>query len=237
MSGFFITGTDTGVGKTWVAAGLLHAVNAHGLRSAAMKPVACGAVSTPHGPRNEDALLLMQHAALRADYARVNPFLFEPPIAPHIAAHAARRRIDIALIKTEFLALARAANCVVVEGVGGWQVPLNERDSAADLAAALELPVILVVGMRLGCLNHALLSADAIARRGVSLAGWIANAIDPAFAELEQNITALAQRIAAPLVGRVPYLREFDATAIAAALDVQKLLAQPTHQPVRPTRA
>ncbi|MDO9371943.1 MAG: dethiobiotin synthase [Gammaproteobacteria bacterium] len=222
--GFFITGTDTGVGKTWVALGLLNALAAAGYRTAAMKPVACGVIETPAGPGNEDALLLQQHASVTLAYDVVNPYLFVPPIAPHLAAQRGGRRIEIAHLKQVFDEIAAQADCVVVEGVGGWCVPLNERETSADLAAALGLPMVLVVGMRLGCLNHALLTCESIARYGVPLAGWVANAVTPGFAELDANIAALSERISAPLIGMVPHLSALDVRQVGQCLNMEKLL-------------
>lgn len=222
--GFFITGTDTGVGKTWVTLGLLNALAAVGYHMAAMKPVASGVIETPEGLGNEDALLLQQQASVTLAYNVVNPYLFVPPIAPHLAAQRAGRRIEIAHIKNLFDEIAAQADCVVVEGAGGWCVPLNEHETIADLAVALGLPVVLVVGMRLGCLNHALLTCESIARYGVSLAGWVANTITPEFAELEENIAALSERISAPLLGVLPHLPALDARQVGKALRVEKLL-------------
>ncbi|MDA1107289.1 MAG: dethiobiotin synthase [Proteobacteria bacterium] len=222
--GFFITGTDTGVGKTQVALGLLSAFIATGQRTAAMKPVASGVIETPAGPRNEDALLLQRQASVALAYDVVNPYLFAAPIAPHLAAQREGRRIEIAHIKQVFDAIAAQAECVMVEGVGGWCVPLNEHETSADLAAALGLPVVLVVGMRLGCLNHALLTCASIARYGVPLAGWVANVITPEFAELEENVAALEERIPAPLLGVVPHLPVPDARQVGQRLNLEKLL-------------
>jgi len=222
--GFFITGTDTDAGKTWVALGLLKVLADAGCRTAAFKPVACGVIETAQGLRNEDALLLGEHATLRASYEEVNPYFFAAPIAPHLAAHDAGVRIDLTRIKAQFDMLAARADVVIAEGAGGWLVPLNGRDTMADLAKCLGLPVILVVGIRLGCLNHALLTAQSIMQHGVPLAGWVANAVQPRFTELERNIAALRERISAPLLGSVPYLPQRDVNQIAAALDVGVIL-------------
>lgn len=221
--GIFITGTDTDIGKTWVAEGLLNALAAAGIRVAAMKPVACGATETPDGLRNTDALLLQRAASVTLPYATVNPCLYAAPIAPHIAAQRAGRRIEISALKTVFGAIAAQADYVVVEGVGGWCVPLNERETSADLALALGLPVLLVVGMRLGCLNHALLTCARIAHDGATLAGWVANAVTPGFAELDENIAALEQRIPAPLLGVVPHLPAPDARRVGQCMNLKKL--------------
>lgn len=222
--GFFITGADTGVGKTWVALGLLKVLADADYRTAAFKPVACGGIQTAAGLRNEDALLLGEQAALRAPYDEVNPYFFAAPIAPHLAARDAGIRIELARIKKQFDALAGRAEWVIVEGAGGWLVPLNERETMADMARLLGLPVVLVVGVRLGCLNHALLTVQSIAQHGVPLAGWVANAVQPEFTELERNIEALRERITAPCLGSVPYLPQRDVNQIAAALDVGVIL-------------
>ncbi len=173
--GIFVTGTDTGIGKTVVSLGLMQALQDQGLTVAGMKPVSAGCEQTAAGLRNDDAVLLQQQSSITLEYAAVNPYAFEPAIAPHLAARAAGVEIDLDVILTAYRALAARVDCVVVEGVGGWRVPLNERASVADLAAALGLDVCLVVGLRLGCLNHALLSAASIEAAGCHLAGWVAN--------------------------------------------------------------
>ena len=203
--GFFITGTDTGVGKTLIACALLHACAARGLRAAGMKPVASGARRVRGALCNEDVESLTAASNVTASRAHVNPYCFEPPIAPHIAARLAGARIELSAIERAYRSLAVAADIVVVEGVGGFRVPLNERADTGDLAARLELPVVLVVGMRLGCLNHALLTANAIAASGLELAGWVANCIDPEMRRLDGNIAALAERLPAPLVATLPW--------------------------------
>ncbi|HEX5313608.1 MAG TPA: dethiobiotin synthase [Gammaproteobacteria bacterium] len=205
MKGFFVTGTDTDAGKTVVAAGMIHALAARGLRVAAMKPVASGGYATAAGLRNADAEALIAAANVAAGYEEVNPYCFAPPIAPHIAAAEAGLGIEMEMILRAARALAARADLLLVEGVGGWRVPLGEDFDVAALAAALDLPVVLVVGMRLGCLNHAILSAEAIAVQG-KFAGWIANEIDPAMERREENVATLAAKIRAPCLGRVPHL-------------------------------
>ena len=200
--GYFVTGTDTGVGKTRVAVALVHALRAQGMRVAVMKPVAAGCA--PDVP-NEDVSALMRAANVTADVNDVNPYRFEVAIAPHIAAAQAGVRIELDRVANAFARLATGADTVVVEGAGGWRVPLNDREDMADLAVRLGLPVLLVVGLRLGCLNHALLTADAVIRSGVPWAGWIANAIDPAMARVEENLAALHDRLPGPCLGVVPY--------------------------------
>lgn len=204
--GFFVTGTDTGVGKTRVSAALLHHLAEQGLRVAGMKPVAAGAESCDEGLVNDDVTALRAAANVDAPLDLVNPYAFAPPIAPHIAAQEAGVHIDLAHLAVRFDALAAKADVVVVEGAGGLLVPLNAAQTMADLAAQLQLPLILVVGMRLGCINHALLTVEAIERRGLKLAGWVANRLDPHMACFDANLSALVQRIPAPLLAVVPYL-------------------------------
>lgn len=203
LRGVFVTGTDTGVGKTRVAVALIHALRARGLRVAAMKPVAAGCVP---GALNEDVVALSRAAGVAAAPADVNPYSFDEAIAPHIAAAAAGTAISLARIVAACERLAAAADAVVVEGAGGWRVPLNAGEDMADLASSLGLPVVLVVGLRLGCLNHALLSADAIVARGVRWGGWVGNRIDPDMARVDENIDALRARLPGPCLGVQPYL-------------------------------
>lgn len=200
--GYFVTGTDTGVGKTRVAVALVHALRAQGLRVAVMKPVAAGCAP---GLPNEDVSALIGAANVAADIDDVNPYRFAAAIAPHIAAAQAGVRIDLDRVARAYARLAARADAVVVEGAGGWRVPLGEDADMADLAAHLGLPVLLVVGLRLGCLNHALLTADAIVRRGLPWAGWVGNVIDPAMACLEDNLATLQQRLPGPCLGVAPW--------------------------------
>lgn len=203
MKGLFVTGTDTGVGKTRIAVALIHALRAQGLRVAAMKPVSAG--SAPGG-LNEDVVALTRAANVEADVFDVNPYAFEPAIAPHIAAQQAGVRIELPVIAAAYSRLAAKADVVVVEGAGGWRVPLNDREDMADLAQSLGLPVVLVVGLRLGCLNHALLSAESIARRRLLWAGWVGNHIDPLMACQAENIAALRARLPDPCLGVQDFL-------------------------------
>jgi len=205
-TGCFVTGTDTGVGKTLIAAALTRALVARGLRVAVMKPVASGSDPTPAGPRNSDALALIAAANVTAPYEVVNPYCFLPPISPHIAAREAGVAIDLAFLRSRFDSLTAAADCVLVEGAGGWLAPIGERESMADLAVTLALPVLLVVGLRLGCLNHALLTRESLAERGVAFAGWIANAIDPHFDRPAENVATLTARFGAAPLACVPFL-------------------------------
>lgn len=206
--GWFITGTDTAVGKTLVAAGLVRALSGAGLRVGAMKPVASGCLATPDGLRNADAEMLRDECAVPFPYDQVNPYAFAPPIAPHLAAAEAGVAIDLQTILAAYRAIASRSEAVVVEGVGGWQVPLAGSLGVAELALALGLPVVLVVGLRLGCLNHALLTAESIARRGLPLAGWVANATDPECERVEGLVATLNERLAAPLLAQLPFLQE-----------------------------
>jgi dethiobiotin synthetase len=224
MKGFFITGTDTGVGKTWMTAALIHALAAHGYRVAGIKPLACGGHATSEGWRHEDAELLMQQASVVLPYEAVNPYLLREPVAPHIAATQAGIRLSAAALHEACTTLEEQLDYLLIEGVGGWEVPLNDDETTAHFARLLGLPVVLVVGMRLGCLNHALLTGDAIARQKLKLAGWIANIIDPGMHKLQDNIAALETRLSAPRLGTVPPLPHFDAALIAAKLDIEKLV-------------
>lgn len=200
--GWFITGTDTGVGKTHVACGLLRVLAAEGARAAGFKPVATGCVGPAGALRNDDALALMAAGEVAAAYEAINPYAFAPPIAPHLAARAAGVAIRPEPILRAFAALTEQAEVVVVEGAGGWRVPLGDDWDMADLARQLGLPVVLVVGMRLGCLNHALLSAEAI---GDLLCGWVANEIDDGMDAMEGNLASLRQRLPVPCLGVVPF--------------------------------
>jgi dethiobiotin synthetase len=191
----FVTGTDTGVGKTVIATALVRALAATGARVAVMKPVASGAERTVLGLRNADAQALLQASNVPASYALVNPFCFEPPISPHIAANDAGIEIDIGTIQRSFDALSSCADWVVVEGAGGWLAPIGPALSMADLARALATPVLLVVGLRLGCLNHARLTRLAIDSSGCEFAGWVGCGVDAAFARSEENLAALEQSL------------------------------------------
>jgi dethiobiotin synthetase len=221
--GYFVTGTDTGVGKTLVACALLRAYAGRGLRAVGMKPVACGAEPGGSGLVNDDVERLIAAGNVSAPREHVNPYCFAPPIAPHLAAEQAGVTMDLTHIAHAFERLAAAADVVVVEGVGGFCVPLNHSEDSAELAQYLGVPVILVVGMRLGCLNHALLTAHAIRARGLRLAGWIANRIDPAMAVAERNVAALAERLAGPLLGVIEFATAPDPRRVAVQLAVPNL--------------
>jgi dethiobiotin synthetase len=216
--GFFVTGTDTGVGKTVIACALLHAFAATGVKAVGMKPVAAGAEPGEHGPVNEDAEQLARASNIPAPRELVNPYCLRRAIAPHVAAAEEGVVIDLAHIARCFRALTTLAEVVVVEGVGGFRVPLGPTTDTAKLARQLRLPVILVVGMRLGCLNHALLTADAIAAQRLTLAGWVANQIDPDMAAADDNVAALEARLPARLIARVGFTGAPDSAAIARLL-------------------
>lgn len=222
--GYFITGTDTGVGKTVVTLGLMQALQARGNTVVAMKPVAAGCEPMPDGLRNDDALRLQQQASIALDYAQINPYAFAPGIAPHIAAERMGVRINIENINNKYSELQCISDCVLVEGAGGWQVPLNEEETLADLALQLGLDVIMVVGVRLGCLNHALLTAAAIARAGCTLAGWVANQLPPAPECVHENINYLKSSISAPLLGVLPTMPAVSAGAVAENLSLSILM-------------
>jgi dethiobiotin synthetase len=223
--GIFVTGTDTEIGKTCCSLGLITRLQQAGYRVAAMKPVASGCEQTAAGMRNEDAVLLSQCASFSLAYQQVNPYALTLPIAPHIAAAAQGIDIQPAVIKAAFDAMSTLADAVVIEGVGGWAVPINAKQTMVDVAMLLGLPVVLVVGLRLGCLSHALLTATAIMHAGLPLAGWIANSIEPEPAWAKENIQALRERLPMPLLGVVPYLSQPTPERVAAFLDSRQCVA------------
>lgn len=221
MSGqhaWFVTGTDTEIGKTFVACALLHRARRDGHTALAMKPIAAGAEPDGNAWINEDAARLRSAGSFDPGIELINPYCLREPVAPHIAMAAEGVAFDPARVTRAFAALRAQADVVIVEGVGGFRVPLNDHYDTADLAVDLGLPVILVVGMRLGCINHALLTVEAIAARGLPLAGWIANRIDPAMLRFDENLAALAARIPAPLLGVVPHRSDADPAAAAPSL-------------------
>lgn len=227
----FITGTDTGVGKTLVSATFLHALGRAGVKAVGMKPVAAGTEIRDGQAWNEDVALLAEASSLRLPSELTTSYLLSEACAPHIAAQLQRVTIDPATLIRAHAQVAAAAEAVVVEGVGGFRVPLTDAFDTADFSAALQLDVILVVGLRLGCLNHALLTAEAIAARGLKLVGWIANQVDPSLPHQADNVQALQHRLSAPLLGVVPWM-SVPAPALAAdAIDFSLLDAWP--KPVR----
>lgn len=203
--GWFITGTDTGAGKTRVARLLLEALARAGQTAVGMKPVASGCQASASGLRSDDAEILLAASGVSADYSDINPYSLAPSCAPHLAARECHVDIRLEKIIESFRRLQQMAPWVLVEGVGGWMVPLDEKLMLSDVACALRLPVILVVGLRLGCLNHALLTVSAIRRERLPLAGWIANQIDPAMTRADENIATLKEKIEAPMLARFPY--------------------------------
>ncbi len=220
----FVTGTDTGVGKTLIAAALLRGLRERGERVAGMKPVASGCRETPDGIVNDDALALIAEASEPAPYRIVNPYAFVPAIAPHVAAVEAGTRIDLRELERAYRILAGLADVVVIEGAGGWLTPLDERHALADFVKKVKADVILVVGLRLGCLNHALLTAQAVERAGLKLAAWVANGIDPLFERASDNIRALQERLKSPLLGVVPHNPASKAAAAAEYLNLDPLM-------------
>jgi dethiobiotin synthetase len=214
---YFLTGTDTEIGKTFVTCALLHRARLSGLAAAGLKPVAAG---TDAAGRNEDVEAIRAASSVELPREIVNPWCFAAAIAPHLAAAEAGRVITFAPVTAACRQAREAADLVVVEGVGGFRVPLGPEGDSADLAVALGLPVLLVVGMRLGCINHALLTAEALAARGLVLAGWIATQIDPAMARLAANLQTLRDTLPAPLLGVVPHTPSGDSRAVAAVLNL-----------------
>jgi dethiobiotin synthetase len=220
LHSFYVTGTDTGIGKSVASAALLHALRARGLRAVGMKPVASGCEATAEGWRNEDALALQQASAPVPAYADVNPFALPNPLAPELAAADAGVTLALPPIAAAYGRLAAMADAVVVEGVGGWAAPLTATLDQRDVVRALGLPVVMVVGLRLGCINHARLTARAIEADGMSLVGWIGNDIDPAMARMDDNFAILQRAVPAPCWGRLPHSPTPDPRAMATRLVV-----------------
>jgi len=216
--GIFVTGTDTEVGKTYVSCALLKMLNRQGISTIAMKPVASGAEKQNGKYVNDDALCLHTAASMNAPYDLLNPYVFPDPIAPHIAAAKENIEIDFQQIKKSFQTLSELADFILVEGVGGWLVPLNHKQTVADLALMLNLPVVMVVGMRLGCINHALLTANAIQQSGACLQGWIANKLEGDYPCVGENIEAIAQRLDVPLLATLDYQLNADRAELVCEL-------------------
>ncbi len=197
--GYFVTGTDTGVGKTLVTAGLIRLFVEEGIKVAGMKPVASGCEVTDQGLRNEDAIMIMRESNVDLDYELINPYAFEPPVSPHFAASESDQKIKLDHIVEKYTEISAQADMVFVEGVGGWQVPLGDDLNMSDLAGKLNLPVILVVGLRLGCINHALLTADAIRQKGLSLIACVASQIDADYQRRDETLKTLETRLSMPV--------------------------------------
>ena len=215
MRSMYVTGTDTGIGKTVASTVLLHALRACGLRAVGMKPVASGCEFIEGQWRNEDALALQAASAPRPAYGELNPYALPLPLAPELAARDAGVRIETGVLASAFQGLQEMADAVVVEGVGGWAAPLSANLDQVDLVRALQLPVVLVVGMRLGCINHARLTAQAIATEGCQLVGWIANHVDPDMQRQDENFEMLTQRLQVRCWGRLPYSVDQDAARMS----------------------
>jgi dethiobiotin synthetase len=225
-----VTGTDTGVGKTWVSVGLLKALGRAGVRARGLKAVASGAEPTPEGLRHEDALALMAAAsAPTLPYAAINPYCYAPPIAPHLAAEAAGRPVDPAILEAAVEHARRDCELLLVEGAGGWRVPLAAGYGFRELARAVGADVLLVIGLRLGCINHARLSAEAIQRDGLNLRGWIGNTIEPAMPARPGNLATLQALLSAPCLGVLPAGPDdaaFDALAATLCADLDPARAR-----------
>ncbi len=222
--GFFITGTDTEIGKTTASLTLMRAFKQNGYKVAGMKPVAAGCMISPDGLRNDDALTLQSESSIELPYDLVNPFAYEPPIAPHIAAAQSNRPIDIETLISSYNKIAAQVDVVIVEGVGGWAVPINEHQTMADVAKALNLPVILVSGIRLGCLNHTLLTYEAIRSKSCQCAGWIANFLSENTPVSQQNIEYLKTTLPMPYIGTIPYFENTQPTSLKPGVSINILI-------------
>ena len=226
--GFFVTGTDTGIGKTTVSCALLHAFAAQGKKVAGMKPIVAGS----ENGQWMDVEQLLAASNVNVTRQQINPYAFDQPISPHLAAQQSGVEIDLSVINHAYQQLSAKADLVIVEGAGGFLVPINERQNGANLAKTLNLPVILVVGLRLGCLNHALLTAQAIQATGLILAGWVANCIDPQMSVVAENIATLEQRLDCPLLGILPFRREANIAHNAGLLDTRVMTNNQIFTPI-----
>jgi dethiobiotin synthetase len=231
MKSYFVTGTDTEIGKTFAVCAMIHALQRRNIKVAPMKPVAAGTINLDGQDINEDVAAIMGASGHAFPLADVNPYCFAQGIAPHLAARHEGRTIEMSVISGAYERLVATSDMVLVEGAGGYSVPMTDTQSMAEIPVALKLDVILVVGMRLGCINHATLTADAVRARGLKLAGWIANTPAAQMAAFEENLATLKQVIQAPLLGTIPRIAasylvsSLDATAIAAKhVDVTALL-------------
>jgi len=214
INGYFITGTDTDCGKTLVTTGLMYYLKTQGHSVVGMKPIASGSQANLLGMRNDDALKIQKTASKNLPYDWINPYPFEPAIAPHIAAEQAKVTISFANIQHYFNKLHDQQHHIIVEGVGGWRVPLSQDGDLSDMASMLKLPIILVVNLKLGCINHALLTIDAITQKGLTLAGWVANQPEE-MSHAEDNLSFLQQHIPAPLIGSIPPLENTSPAKVA----------------------
>lgn len=223
--GFFILGTDTGIGKTLVASSLLSMLKAHNYATIGLKPIASGAQATVEGLRNDDALSLQKAASVRLTYEQVNPFCFAESIAPHIAADRENRQLTVALVREACQrSLSYPVDYCIIEGIGGVCVPLNEKETFADLVQAMGFPIILVVGLRLGCLNQALLTWNYLQSRKLQVIGWLANQMDPGMECVEENIKLLRSVFPYPYLGFSPYLKPLNLPVFSSLIDYKTLL-------------
>ena len=223
MNNLFITGTDTGIGKTWATLGLMARLQARGLVVNGMKPVASGSERQEGQLRNADAVLIRNQCSCPVTYHQVNPYAFAEPIAPHIAAHKERVRVDLDALAAAYRALAATSDRVIVEGIGGWRVPLSGGIQTEDLVRQLNLAVVLVVGLRLGCINHALLTSESIHAAGLTFAGWVGNGICRDYKEKQATLDYLTRHIAAPYLGSIPWMDQLNPAQIGAAIEVDRL--------------
>lgn len=221
---FFVTGTDTDVGKTQITAGLLHLARQQGLSTLGLKPVAAGCEKTEQGLRNQDALLLQAESSVKLAYEQINPVALLEPVSPHIAAQKEKRILSVDRLTGFCRSSLRLADLTLIEGAGGWRVPVNPSETMADLAKSLQLPVILVVGLKLGCINHSLLTIEAIVRDGLTLAAWVANGVDVNMRAANENILSLQQRIPAPCLGVIPFIEQPTPEKIAGYLSLSGLM-------------
>ena len=222
--GYFVTGTDTGVGKTEMTLALMASLQQKNKAVHAMKPVASGAVMSVSGLNNDDARRLQAQASTQLPYPMINPFAYEQPVAPHIEAQRSGIKIDLDRIKRNFDEIRGLSDYAFMEGVGGWQVPINKHQTMADIVKYINLPVILVVGMRLGCINHALLSYQAVKQSRLNCVAWIANTIDPDMVAIQENYEAIRDRLDCPCIGAIPYLATPDTAQIANLLNTEVLM-------------
>ena len=225
---FFVTGTDTGVGKTSISAALLHSAASLGKSTLGLKPIAAGCELIDGQLRNDDALLLQSQSTIKIPYEQINPIALKEPLAPHIAAAQEGKRLTVNRVVGYVRgALTNKSDLAIIEGAGGWRVPLNQVETTANMVKELNLPVILVVGLRLGCINHAILTAESIVNDGLTIAGWIANSVIPEMDAQQENINTLRAIFRFPLLAEVPYLSNDSPEEIGRYLSIGKLLSGP----------
>jgi len=222
--GVFITGTDTGIGKTWFTLALMGELKKQGQKVSGMKPIASGALLTEGKLENEDACQIMEHCSAPTEYELINPFVFELPVSPHIAADQAGKKIKFQEITSCYKKLASQCDNIIVEGVGGWRVPISEDKSIVDLVRVLELPVILVVGLKLGCINHAILTAEAIKADGIKLVGWASNRVDNGYLCPKETIATLQNALSCPLIADMPFMERYDQDKFSGKIDLNAFL-------------